>query len=149
MRGNEERPFTLKAALAMVVVVVALCRVGVAAEPRSGDDKAAELATIEAILKQAGAEAPELTRLEDDLRQGSLEDLVQFADYLQHRSPAERSDFVKDMRLNAQYAPGPGSKPQPGVPRGKTFEHRPSARSQSSNKCPQAFAEVASAMPRT
>jgi gluconolactonase len=110
--------------LAVAIVVAATAtsfNVSLADEPRGGGDSSAELMRIEEILRQAGASNSELARLEDDLRRGSPADLAQFADHLQ-QSPAVRTEFVGDMRLNAQYVPGPDSKTQPGIPQGKTFD---------------------------
>jgi|HubBroStandDraft_1064217.scaffolds.fasta_scaffold143644_2 hypothetical protein len=105
-----------------VSATAALLGMSAVADPPTGHGVSSDLTRIEEILRQTGASNSELAKFEDTLRQASAADLIAFADYLQKQSPAERAAFLEDFRLNAQYVPGPDSKPQPGVPQGKTFE---------------------------
>jgi len=105
-----------------LVSAFALARVTFAVEPAASGGASTELTTIEAILRQAGATPTELTGIEENLSSASHADLVEFVEYLQHQSAVGRAAYLADFRLNAQYVPGPDSKPQAGVLRGKTFE---------------------------
>jgi gluconolactonase len=110
------------AAALVISATAVLFGVSAAAEPPAVRGASPDLARIEEILRQAGASDSELAKFEEDLRQASSADLAEFADNLQKQSPVERTAFVEDIRFNAQYLPGPDSKPQPGVPQGQTFD---------------------------
>jgi hypothetical protein len=91
-------------------------------EPAKADAGTARFTRVEVILKQAGASASTLARLQEQLGSASDAEIAEYEDYFRKQSPTELAKTVEVMRYDDPYVLGPDSKAQPGVPKGKTFE---------------------------
>ena len=89
------------------------------------DQLSGALTRSKQLLQRAGASSQALRKFEQDWQQRWPNAALIWADELQHASPADLSKTVSDLSKgspNDQYALGPDSLRQAGVPRGETFE---------------------------
>jgi gluconolactonase len=93
--------------------------IAVHAEPRVVADPA--LTAVEDILREGGATPAEIASFEEDSRAESAEGLKNYAEALRGLSAEALHRVVQNMGYDLPYVLTADSRPQAGVPKGKTF----------------------------
>jgi len=105
-----------------VLAAAVLCAICSTSRSQQPGNPPAELAQCEDILRHAGATPTDIADFAESTRKWSSDDFSSYLGYLRQMSPDVIKMMVENMPRDNQYVPGPDSKPQPGVPQGKTFE---------------------------
>jgi gluconolactonase len=111
-------------ALGVLLTCIALDRSS-AADLGTSETLSTQFAKSEQVLRGAGASHAALVRFKDEWRQQWPKDAIDLAQRLRNASSSELSNYVKRLSTPSpddQYVLGGDSLPQPGVPRGHTFE---------------------------
>jgi enterochelin esterase family protein len=118
--------FMVKMSILSGVLAIVICSAGRAADAPNPSDVSKSLATVEQILRQAGASSSDIAWVNENLLSTiTPEAIAGYAESLMLQSPDELAKTLKEIKLDSQYTLGPDSQQHEGVPQGKIQEFTP------------------------